>query len=184
MALIRCPECGNEVSTEAETCPHCGYPIKKGSANKNNYKSNSILSTNAIWVNTWQKKLRKLRVTLGIIFLVCLIICITVCPFLLGVLINNYFVIGIILLYLGIFSFALFIVSLTRFRIKYRECDGHVVMVYNSFHNILVVDNVVQDKQLFNRYLYGTLPNGRKIFVTISHWDGSIKITFNGETNF
>ena len=29
MALIKCPECGKDVSTEAEICPYCGYPIKK-----------------------------------------------------------------------------------------------------------------------------------------------------------
>lgn len=28
MALIDCPECWNKVSTGAETCPHCGFPIK------------------------------------------------------------------------------------------------------------------------------------------------------------
>ncbi len=28
MALILCPECKKEVSTEAGTCPHCGYPLK------------------------------------------------------------------------------------------------------------------------------------------------------------
>lgn len=27
MALIKCPECGKEVSTEASVCPHCGYPL-------------------------------------------------------------------------------------------------------------------------------------------------------------
>jgi hypothetical protein len=27
MALINCPECGKQVSTEAQTCPGCGYPI-------------------------------------------------------------------------------------------------------------------------------------------------------------
>ena len=27
MALINCPECGKQVSTEAKTCPACGYPI-------------------------------------------------------------------------------------------------------------------------------------------------------------
>jgi hypothetical protein len=26
MALIKCRECGNQVSTEAATCPHCGAP--------------------------------------------------------------------------------------------------------------------------------------------------------------
>ena len=27
MALIKCPECGNEVSSIAASCPKCGYPI-------------------------------------------------------------------------------------------------------------------------------------------------------------
>ena len=27
MALIACPECGKEVSTEAKICPACGYPL-------------------------------------------------------------------------------------------------------------------------------------------------------------
>jgi uncharacterized membrane protein YdbT with pleckstrin-like domain len=27
MALINCPECGKQVSSEAPTCPACGYPI-------------------------------------------------------------------------------------------------------------------------------------------------------------
>ena len=29
MALITCPECGKEVSDQAEVCIHCGYPLKK-----------------------------------------------------------------------------------------------------------------------------------------------------------
>jgi len=28
MALIRCPECGREVSDRAEACPNCGYPLR------------------------------------------------------------------------------------------------------------------------------------------------------------
>lgn len=28
MALIKCPECGKEISDAAESCPNCGYPIK------------------------------------------------------------------------------------------------------------------------------------------------------------
>jgi hypothetical protein len=27
MALFECPECKQSVSTEAHTCPHCGFPI-------------------------------------------------------------------------------------------------------------------------------------------------------------
>lgn len=32
MALIACPECGKEVSTEAKACPACGYPLTQRSA--------------------------------------------------------------------------------------------------------------------------------------------------------
>lgn len=37
MALINCPECKGQVSTEATTCPSCGYPVnvkKAASGNK------------------------------------------------------------------------------------------------------------------------------------------------------
>src|SRR5215471_8056487 len=27
MALVECPECGQQVSTEAVSCPHCGKPL-------------------------------------------------------------------------------------------------------------------------------------------------------------
>jgi hypothetical protein len=30
MALISCPECGRQISTAAEACPGCGYPIRSG----------------------------------------------------------------------------------------------------------------------------------------------------------
>lgn len=29
MSLIKCPECGKEVSTQATTCPNCGCPVPK-----------------------------------------------------------------------------------------------------------------------------------------------------------
>lgn len=29
MALIQCPECKKEISTEASACPHCGYKVPK-----------------------------------------------------------------------------------------------------------------------------------------------------------
>ena len=32
MALVRCPECGHQVSSQAPACPSCGYPLQKGAA--------------------------------------------------------------------------------------------------------------------------------------------------------
>lgn len=29
MALIKCPECGKEVSDQSEQCVHCGFPLQK-----------------------------------------------------------------------------------------------------------------------------------------------------------
>ena len=31
MALIKCKECGKQISDKAEECPHCGYPISNES---------------------------------------------------------------------------------------------------------------------------------------------------------
>ena len=35
MALIKCKECGKDVSTEAESCPNCGAVLKKKKGNTN-----------------------------------------------------------------------------------------------------------------------------------------------------
>ena len=34
MALIPCPECWDEISEFAESCPHCGYIIAPGEADE------------------------------------------------------------------------------------------------------------------------------------------------------
>ena len=34
MALIKCPECGKDVSDQATTCIHCGYPLRKHTEQK------------------------------------------------------------------------------------------------------------------------------------------------------
>lgn len=36
MALIKCYECGTMISDKADTCPHCGAPLAKGTAKDNN----------------------------------------------------------------------------------------------------------------------------------------------------
>lgn len=34
MALVKCPECGREVSERAKNCPACGYPISESKTDK------------------------------------------------------------------------------------------------------------------------------------------------------
>lgn len=34
MALIKCPECGREISNKSKQCIHCGYPLEEDSCKK------------------------------------------------------------------------------------------------------------------------------------------------------
>ena len=38
MALIKCPECGREISDRALNCPNCGCPLKHELPEENFYK--------------------------------------------------------------------------------------------------------------------------------------------------
>lgn len=45
MALIKCPECKNNISDQAETCPKCGYQLKKQNIKeeiKDNFNSSKL----------------------------------------------------------------------------------------------------------------------------------------------
>lgn len=43
MTLIKCPECNATVSNTANTCPHCGYNIKKHFSKHDNTNSNKFV---------------------------------------------------------------------------------------------------------------------------------------------
>lgn len=52
MALMKCLECGNEVSDKAETCPHCGYKVPK-----NNFQNDGfVVNMNNSSYNVEKKK--------------------------------------------------------------------------------------------------------------------------------
>lgn len=46
MALIRCPECNKEVSSQATNCPKCGYPLK--SQNSNDFQQSKLTAVHVI----------------------------------------------------------------------------------------------------------------------------------------
>ena len=54
MALIKCPECSNQVSDMAESCPSCGMPMKqrKLPTRSTRRKASVILSIVAICLGT------------------------------------------------------------------------------------------------------------------------------------
>lgn len=39
MALIKCEECGKEISSYATVCPNCGCPVNGGTSNENEHNS-------------------------------------------------------------------------------------------------------------------------------------------------
>lgn len=41
--LIKCPECGREISSEALSCPHCGFPINKNIAERKSIDNDKAL---------------------------------------------------------------------------------------------------------------------------------------------
>jgi len=45
MALIKCPECGNNVSDKAKNCPHCGNPINSQWETINTHHEGCFLQT-------------------------------------------------------------------------------------------------------------------------------------------
>lgn len=45
MALIECPECKREISSEATFCPHCGFPLKK---NTEAHQDNDVVNVKII----------------------------------------------------------------------------------------------------------------------------------------
>lgn len=56
MSLIKCNECGKEVSSKARTCPNCGNPIdtsvkcpKCGSTNTRPISNSSKLFSTIMW---------------------------------------------------------------------------------------------------------------------------------------
>lgn len=55
MALITCPECGKQMSTNAESCPHCGAFVKKKSIN-NSSPQNAEANSEPLQKATPKKK--------------------------------------------------------------------------------------------------------------------------------
>lgn len=43
MALIKCPECGKEISDKSQVCINCGYPISIGIENISELLNHSII---------------------------------------------------------------------------------------------------------------------------------------------
>ena len=80
MALIKCPECGKEISDKAASCPNCGCPISSATVErKDSVKDEPSLSETT---STLQKKNKSLK---GIIIAIVAIIIIAVVAVFIGI---------------------------------------------------------------------------------------------------
>lgn len=91
MAMMKCPECGKEISDLASSCPHCGFPIGfESTTNNHSYSEQSNNqyqnALNAVPINTYQQPEKKdnknKNSTLGIW---ALIFSILGCTFIIGI---------------------------------------------------------------------------------------------------
>ncbi len=53
MALIKCPECGKNISDKAESCPHCGYSLEKKSSTTKIISNNTLNNLKSKWDNKY-----------------------------------------------------------------------------------------------------------------------------------
>ena len=70
MALIKCPECGRDVSDKADDCIHCGFPLKEQAGHSTEH-SNCGQNKQAMVQN---KPAKHFGVILSVIIVVAIII--------------------------------------------------------------------------------------------------------------
>ena len=63
MALIKCPECGQDASSQAEKCPHCGYPLRPIQYSTPVNPIYSFFLLPARWINSVLRKARSVSTT-------------------------------------------------------------------------------------------------------------------------
>ena len=85
MALIKCPECGRDISDKANACVHCGYPLSKVADNAEKKESNKELtqtveSQETLLPNKAKKTVsNKTKVIIAVVCILVLALIITIC---------------------------------------------------------------------------------------------------------
>ena len=188
MALINCPECGKEVSTAAEICPHCGYPLKKELEQKEIEELKPYKKPlDESWMNDWKKIPGRRKITLTIAYFVNLLI--VAIFILIGMMNQNdgifpvWSIIGAgVSGFFTILTFSFWIAGFICVKYKAIECNGyHAIAVASVFHNYLVIEGKICEKA-FNRHLDGNLPNGKHVIADFAAWDSSIRMSIQDES--
>lgn len=194
MALIKCPECKKDVSTEASSCPNCGFPLTKLFDIKSNKKAPSPKSSS--WLNKWEFKPVLTKIIVFASFIISLVLTIIFVRLLKTDLEEEYVAIldetfyyekdkwfsaSIIFGFLTFFLFIAGIVSLFMVKISVKNIDGYNVVVYWGFwKNHLIIEDKFYDSNwgsiFHNTLLSGELPNGKQVTVTLSSGSASFKV--------
>lgn len=75
MALIKCPECGKEVSDKSETCIYCGCPIKDGEAKEQENEKNGSSTQNAAKQDHNKNRKKIIFVIVGCLAVILAVLC-------------------------------------------------------------------------------------------------------------
>ncbi len=175
MAILRCPECGHDVSSEANSCPHCGYPI-----NKINIFGNYDKPINDEWIQTYKKKASNVKIIQVILTIIVIALFILSIVFKKLFYVNDFdtsFTIYFAIYFLGWLSFVAIIMTFHAFltvKIKVEEIDGYKILGYfGMVKRVLVIENVKIDSFTSSNYhntdISAKLPNGKKIIARFTH---------------
>ena len=197
MALEKCPECGHDVSSLADFCPHCGFPLNDYREQKRLEKERekeqfSIkqeefepvvgpAAKDKSWVKQWYKKQKNAKIALGISALVFTIIMIVFffCMQFEEPQVDAHgfqtspkttFVVGILNMPIALTLAGIFVSYIIIGTIVEKEYDGYTVLGYRGvFSNILIIEGVEVDRELRNFSVSGELPNGKKVIMPYKH---------------
>ena len=176
MSLIKCPECGKEVSTAAEVCPHCGFPIKDSLKEKQYVGPDPI---DASWMEYWKNAPSRKKWALTIVYFINLLLLVLflVAGFSGGEFPSWDISCCIITGFASVFTFSFWLAGLICIKCKTANYDGYnVIAIAGFWNNYLVIENQVFEK-VHNRHLDGKLPNGKNVKADFAFWDSSIRIT-------
>lgn len=199
MSLIKCPECGKEISSMADTCPHCGYPIHKNQNNVNNSTANPFPKEDSYQTkpstqneqpqrrggsrsgpvfNTknnlpaWIKKWTGRSQKIAMLWVLPDLF---VGLPLVGAYIytSNYVFLIIAIIIIAFAMIPSFLAR--RIKTETRQYGDSVILVHSSFKKFLVVDEEILCKTTSNT-LTGYLPDGKRVTAVISGPRKPIKI--------
>ena len=179
MALIKCPECGNDVSTSADACPHCGFPMKNKQPDEPKEYAKPLDDS---WMETWKGKPGRSKIALTIVYFINLLFILLFV--LLGLGIGAGFpawaYVGIMVFaFISIFTFSFWIAGFICLKYKVINCDGYnAIAIAGVWSNYLVIENKIFEKA-HNRHLDGNLPNGKHVKADFAFWDSSIRLSID-----